>query len=290
MIDKRFQTIYIEISNICNLQCTFCPVVERDKKVMSVDDFQNVLEQAAPMTEKVCLHLMGEPLAHPDFEKIHSLCVKAKIPIQITTNGILIERYQDLILSSPIIRQINFSIHSFKDNFPNRPLSEYVSPIFSFSKNASKQKPELYINYRLWNLKSDAQNDNDEFIEACEKAFDISVKRTFEIGAIKSKKIWNRVYLHFDTRFEWPSPALQMLGEKGSCHGMRKQIGIHADGTVVPCCLDKEARINLGNCLDDELESIINSERALSMIKGFDQGVFVEDLCKRCSFARRFKS
>src|SRR5690606_4953796 len=141
-----FKKIYIEISNICNLQCSFCPVVERDKKIMSVEHFTHVLNQAMPLTEEVCLHLMGEPLAHPQFEKIVAM-IPSSTPLFLTTNGTLIQRHAaTLLASSSNIKQINFSLHALAD----RP--HCLQPIFEFSKAMLDVRPEVYMNFRLWNL------------------------------------------------------------------------------------------------------------------------------------------
>ncbi len=281
--------VYIEISNICNLQCTFCPVVERDKNVMSLEDFKRILAEAAPLAEEVCLHLMGEPLAHPEFSKILRVCEEAGAQIQLTTNGVVIDKRADEILNSKIIRQINFSIQAYKDNFPNRPLEGYLNSIINFTKDAFEKKPEMYINYRLWNQsESRDERENEEFYGLIEKAFNIEINRNVQVESIKSKKLLNRLYLHFDSRFDWPSMDLPFQGSKGRCHALISHIGIHADGTVVPCCLDKEAEIPLGNCLESDLVSILNSERAIAMKTGFQNNQRVEKFCQHCTYINRF--
>ncbi len=285
-----FKRVYIEISNICNLQCSFCPVVERDHKVLECESFEKILRQVGPLTHEVCLHLMGEPTAHPNFSKIIKTCTDFNTPIQLTTNGISIEKDQHVFLSKNTIRQINFSIQSYKDNFPERPLETYLLPLLRFSKKLNKKRPEVYINFRLWNMASSDNGDdsNKEFFDILEYFYKIKINRSTQVEAIKSKRIWEKVYLHFDSRFIWPSLELSKQGESGRCHGLSYHIGIHADGTVVPCCLDKEAKINLGNCLNENLTDILSSDRALKIKKGFQNNELVEDLCQRCLFIRRF--
>jgi radical SAM protein with 4Fe4S-binding SPASM domain len=283
-----FKRVYIEISNICNLQCSFCPVVDRDNKILEIDAFKKILKQVAPITEEACLHLMGEPIAHPNFAQIISICCDLNVPIQLTTNGVVIEQKKKILLENNSIRQINFSIQSYKDNFPDRSLKDYLLPIFDFTKELYQRRPEVYVNYRLWNMADQEEPDNEEFFNLLESYFNIEVNRRVQVEAIKSKKIKDRLYLHFDSRFEWPSLDLPLLGTKGRCHGLISHIGIHADGTVVPCCLDKEALITLGNCLEKDLASILNSDRALAMEHGFKNNNLVEDLCQRCPYIRRF--
>lgn len=254
---------------------------------MSLQQFEKTIQQASPLAEEICLHLMGEPLAHPEFEKIIELCEKYKAQIQVTTNGLLLKKYQTLLTNSKIVRQVNFSLQAFKDNFPDRHLDQYLLPILEFVKGAHQVRPELYINFRMWNQLSQ-QEDNSDIFEYIEKYFDIEINRNIEVSAIKSKRIWNRLYLHFDSRFEWPSLDATYQGKQGRCNGVLSHVGIHADGVVVPCCLDDKATINLGNCLEESLESILNNDRTSAMREGFSNGVLVEDLCQRCSFIKRF--
>jgi radical SAM protein with 4Fe4S-binding SPASM domain len=261
--------------------------VEKDKKLMDVVEFEAVLKQEAPLAEIVCLHLLGEPLAHPRFSEILDVCERYNTQIELTTNGILIKRYKERILNSPCIRQVNFSIQAFKDNFPERDLDPYLIPLFEFAKESHTQRPELYTNFRLWNQESNDSDNEDVFLKI-ESYFNITINRNVETGAIKSKRIWNRLYLHFDSRFEWPSFSLPHQGAHGRCHGTVNHIGIHADGTVVPCCLDKNAAINLGNVNEQSLQTILDSERFVTMRDGFLKGVLVEPFCQHCSFIKRF--
>ncbi|MEI6093018.1 MAG: radical SAM/SPASM domain-containing protein [bacterium] len=284
-----FKRVYIEISNICNLSCSFCPKVKREKKDMSVDDFEKILKQVSPLTEEICLHLMGEPLTHPALDKIIHICESHGTKVQLTTNGILIDEFEKTILDSKAIRQINFSIQSFQDNFPDKDFDGYLLKIMNFCLKATKERPEMYINLRLWNSGEEA-TDNEKTFVYLQNLLNIKINRTVDIKSIKSKKIWNNVYLHFDSRFEWPSLDLPIRGNTGTCHGMIGHFGILVDGTVVPCCLDKDAIISLGNCLKEELQVILNRKRPIKIVEGFRKGILEEELCKHCSYIQRFSS
>jgi radical SAM protein with 4Fe4S-binding SPASM domain len=287
----RFFRTYIEISNICNLQCTFCPEVEREKKILSIDQFRKILKQVLPYSEQICLHLMGEPLAHPEFEKILNICNEEKAVVHLTTNGTYLQKFGfETFLNSPSLRQINFSLHSYKDNFPDKDIRPYLFDILQFSKQAIKEKPELYINYRLWNLPeaTGRKDENQEIIDHICEYFQVPLNERVDVRFKKSKNIAGRVYFHFDTRFDWPSMLDPLRDKRGFCHALSQQIGIHADGTVVPCCLDKEANITLGNVLESSFEEILNSPRLQKMREGFQKHLLVEELCQKCTFIKRF--
>lgn len=284
----QFKKIYLEISNLCNIQCSFCPVVERDNQIMSLDSILAIFDKINPFTQEVCLHLMGEPTAHPEFEKIIELAEIKGIKLNITTNGLLIKRKALSLLKSSAVRQVNFSLQSYRDNFPDKPLESYLLPILNFTKELFELRDDVYVNYRLWNVGA-TETKNNDFFRIIETELGIRINPAVQVEHIKSKKIWKKLYLHFDSRFEWPDLKRDELAVSGRCHGLGNHIGIHADGTVVPCCLDKEAVINLGNILESELDEILNSSLAKEIKTGFDSNVLTHDLCRRCQYIQRFK-
>ena len=288
---KRFFKIHVEISNICNLQCTFCPEVIRTKKMIDVDLFRNIIQQIAPLTEQVAFHLMGEPLVHPKLETFVEICGELGVPIFLVSNGVLLTEKRAQILLNPAFRQVNFSLHSFPDNYPEKDPTEYLEKIFQFTERALVERPELYINYRLWNLQEvrGKGGRNQDLLDAVETRFGKEIGRTFDVIQNKSRKIKGRLYLHYDTEFVWPSPHLPLLGDQGTCHGLSQHFGILVDGTVVPCCLDKEGNIPLGNVRDATVLEILGNPRSQAILRGFHEGKLKEDLCQKCQYVRRFE-
>jgi radical SAM protein with 4Fe4S-binding SPASM domain len=289
----RFHKTYIEISNICNLQCTFCPEVDRPKKILSPEQFAIILKQVLPHTDQITLHLMGEPLSHPDFLKILKICDELGAKVNLTTNGTLLQKYRfEDFFNSTSLRQINFSLHSFTDNFPNEDIRSYLYDILAFSKEASLVKPEMYINYRLWNISNteDDELKNKKIIDYVCEYFQVPINEKIDVAFKKSKNITGRIYFHFDSRFRWPSPLDPEIGDKGFCHALSQQIGIHADGTVIPCCLDKEANIPLGNILNENFQDILQKKRLTEMRDGFKNHLLTEELCKKCTYIKRFQN
>lgn len=285
---KRFEKIYVEISNVCNLQCDFCPEVEREKGFMDAGLFTRVVADAAPLAEQVCLHLMGEPLTHPRFAELINICASRDLPVNLTTNGVLLNAERADALLHPIVRQVNFSVHSFEANFPGQDVGPYLEKIFSFTRRAFERRPDLYVNYRLWNLDGADAGRNEALIARIEAAFGVDVGRQVDVRWRKGRHVDNRLYLHFDSRFEWPNPASPLLSETGTCRALSSHLGVLTDGTVVPCCLDKEGVTVLGDARRQTLSEVLAGERAAAMARGFKEGRLVEDLCRRCAFIGRF--
>ncbi len=287
-----FDRIYIEISNICNLQCNFCPEVLRPKKMMSIENFENILTKIKPYTKAVTLHVMGEPLAHPNFSSFITILEKVQIPLILTTNGTLLNRHEELLIKSSVIKQINFSLHSFFNNFPNKDITSYLKSIVHFSQSFTSTHPESFINYRLWNLQeqeSHLELQNEKILSQLANYFSLgAIPPLVDVKKQKSFRLERHIKLHFDTEFEWPQLNSNSPSTHGFCYGLKNQLAILTEGTVVPCCLDKEAVINLGSIFDSDLNSLLMSDRAQNIINGFKKGVATEPLCLKCQFKTRF--
>ncbi len=288
---KRFSKINIEISNICNLQCSFCPEVIRTKQLMDLDLFESVIQQVAPLTELVCFHLMGDPLVHPKLTEMVNICEKYQTKIFFVTNGVLLKESHSELLLNPVFYQVNFSLHSFFDNFKNKDPQNYLAKIFQWTETALLKRPDLYINYRLWNLQDvrGEKTENQEMLYRIENYFKFKLPTGIDVRKQKGIVIKNKLYLHFDTEFIWPDINLPVLGSKGSCYGLSSHFGILVDGTVVPCCLDKEAAIPLGNIKQNKIDDILNNARAQQILQGFKKNKLVENLCQRCQYIERFQ-
>ncbi len=289
---KKFSKINIEISNICNLQCSFCPEVVRTKQLMDLNLFENIIQQIAGLTELVCFHLMGDPLVHPKLTEMVQICEKYHVKIFFVTNGVLLKENHSKLLLSPSFHQVNFSLHSFFDNFKDKSPTAYLNKIFQWTDSAFLNRPDLYINYRLWNLQDvrGDQSKNQDMLSHIEDYFHFKLKALVDVRRQKSVRIKNRLYLHFDTEFIWPDIKLPVLGDQGTCYGLSSHFGILVDGTVVPCCLDKEAAIPLGNIKQNKIEEILNNARSQAILAGFQKNKLVENLCQRCQYIERFKT
>ena len=288
---KKFKKVYIEITNVCNLSCSFCPKTTRASKFMTADEFETILIKINHLTDYLYFHLMGEPLLHPELEKLLDIAEKYNKKVIITTNGTLITKQHDLLLKSKAIYKVVFSIHSFEANNSEILLENYLNNIISFCKNAS-EKTEVITALRLWNFdKENLKGDNslnNEIFEMISKAFNLNYFKLDDFVSSRGIKLYDRVYLQTAEKFEWPDVSKNEISGKAFCYGLRDHFGIHSDGTVVPCCLDNNGEISLGNCLSENIDDIFSSERARAIYNGFSSRTACEELCKRCEYVTRF--
>ena len=291
---RKFKKLYIEITNVCNLACSFCPKTERKSEFMKTDTFAKILEQIKPHAEYIFFHVKGEPLLHPEIDKFLDLSFEKGFKVNITTNGTLINKAKDKIMLKPALRQINFSLHSFRGNEGGDNEEEYINNILSFVREA-RDKTDVIVSFRLWNLEQDnlvnlKSKRNRGILEILEKEFDLPYKIQEEVTLARGIKIADKVYLNQDYTFVWPDLKEEEDDGIGFCYGLRNQVAILVDGTVVPCCLDGEGIINLGNINNIPFSEIVESERANNIFEGFSKRQAVEELCRKCGYRKKFGS
>jgi radical SAM protein with 4Fe4S-binding SPASM domain len=288
---KKFKKIYVEVTNICNLSCNFCPKTSRKLKYMDKKSFKNIINEIKPYTDHVYFHLMGEPFLNKELETFLEICRENQLKVNITTNGTLINEVKNILLKSSALRQVNISLHSFEANEESVDFRKYINNIIDFVKEAAKET-DIICSLRLWNLDTvySANNTmNVDIFKLLQEEFEISFDLRESLKEKNSFKLRKNVYISMGEKFKWPSLKVEELGERAFCYGLRDQIGILVDGTVVPCCLDSEGSIPLGNIFENHLEEILSSKRAQDIYNGFSQRKAVEELCKRCGFINRVR-
>ena len=276
---KRFNKIYLEISNVCNLRCAFCPGTKRTPRVMTEAEFSTLLPKLRPYSDYLYFHLMGEPLCHPQLERFLQLAGDAGFKVILTTNGTLLQKNTDILLRSEALHKVNISLHAFEANDLAIPFADYLQQCFLFGQASAGRK---LITYRLWNQGGqDARNE--EILAVMAQHFPkpwIQERRGTRIG--------DRTYLEYGNKFDWPDLSAADGGEAVFCYGLRDQIGVLCDGTVVPCCLDHDGDLALGNLFSQDMAEILASPRAKAIYQGFSSRKAAEALCRRCGYARRF--
>ena len=276
---KRFAKVYLEISNLCNLSCAFCPGTKRKKHAMTEAEFASLLPKLRPYTDFLYFHLMGEPLLHPLLPKFLELAGEQGFKVILTTNGSLLQQRQETLLHAPALHKVNISLHAFEANDLDVPFTEYLHRCFAYGQAAQGTKITVF---RLWN-NGGADEKNVEIIAGLKKYF----PEPWE-DSRKGIRIGEKVFLEYGDKFDWPDLGAEDGGDAVFCYGLRDQIGVLCDGTVVPCCLDHEGDLALGNLHQQDLADILETPRATGIYEGFRNRKACEELCRKCGYARRF--
>ena len=267
----KFKRIYIEITNVCNLNCSFCSKSSKSNREMTSEEFKEVLSKINNYTDYIYLHVKGEPLTHHNLDKILDITKEYNKKVCITTNGVFLKDRLDILSKYDNIYQINISLHS-ENNKDN-----YLEDIFEVVDNLEYP----YISYRFWTLDKSLDTLNNKYLDM--------IRLKYKVNELYDKmKLDNKVYLSLDSKFDWPSTSRSYYKEEGTCLGGKSQLAILSNGVVSICCLDSEGESNLGNIFTDSMEDIISSDKFKNTINGFNDNKVYLDICKHCSYKERF--
>lgn len=280
MNKQKYSRVYVEITNICNRNCSFCPGTVRIPKRMTSSEFDLISEKLRSITDYIYLHVMGEPLTHPEVCDFIRRASDKGFKVALTTNGTLLEKRSDELVRSGLYKA-NISLHSFEKG-EEREYIDYILECCKFADLASKNG--ILTIMRLWNNGC----DNGRNINTLEMIKSFFPNDEWKSGS-RGIRIRNKLHIEYGDRFEWPDVMAADRGCDVFCHGLGDHFAILCDGTVVPCCLDREGAIPLGNIFLDSPENILSSERAKKMVLGFQNKRAEEELCRKCGYARRFK-
>lgn len=274
---------YVEITNRCNLRCAFCPGTGRPPRDMTPEEFRLLAPEIRKVTRFVYFHVMGEPLGHPQLPQMLDIADEHDLRVILTTNGTLLPTRTQLLLSSPALHKVNISLHSMEANGA-MTMDAYIRACGAFAKAAGSHG--IICCLRLWNLDGEIpglHQLNEEILLLLHEIFPTQWAENSKGFCLAPK-----VFLEWGQRFEWPDPATRDRGKVGFCQALRDQVGILSDGTVVPCCLDHEGELALGNAFTTPLSQILNTPQARALYDGFSRRQRVAELCRHCGYAERF--
>lgn len=272
-----YSRVYVEITNICNMNCSFCHGHNRPPRQMTELEYAHLLEQLSGQTQYIYHHLMGEPLIHPLLPRFIEMAYQAGFHPMITTNGTLLDSRGDSLLGKGL-HKVNISLHSFEgDGLDSH--SHYIDKIAVFAEKANQTG--TIISLRLWNNGCDDGRNDTTLSLLREKLSGQWSQNT------RGYRIRDGLFLEWGDRFVWPDRNAQDYGEQVFCYGLRDHFGILCDGTVVPCCLDSDGSIDLGNVFQEDLSDILSSPRAKAIAEGFRCRKATEEFCRHCGYAQR---
>ncbi len=282
-----YSRVYVEITNICNRSCSFCPGTVRPHRRMSLAEFDTVADRLRGVTEYIYYHVMGEPLTHPQLPDFIRLAKDKGFKSAITTNGTLLPSHGKELVEAGVYK-VNISVHSFEDGEDGEALEKYLDGLLDFADYASKNGVLTVL--RLWNLDGHGQalgGNNTRTLDYLRTRFPDTEETPWKFSA-RGARLRDKLHLEYGDRFEWPDMEATDRGNGVFCYGLKNHFAILCDGRVVPCCLDREGAIALGNIFEAPVEDILLSPRAQAMREGFQRRCATEVLCRRCGYARRF--
>lgn len=265
--------VYLEITNACNLDCPFCSYTKAGE-YMDIEDIDDCLIQIKQFCNYIYLHILGEPLLHPEFNRILDLLDEYGMYLQLVTNGTLLDKYPD-ILDHACLRKLSISVHSVKDVDVSDSYFETINRLIE-----SETDKAIELRFYDRNRLDDKLN---AYLDELYGRYEI--KETSRDG---SYKLNDHTYIYFQELFRWPHIEDETISEYGYCHGGTDMIAINVKKDVTLCCLDPLAHNAIGNLEKSSLKQILNSELYNSYLENIRNKRLIFPLCQKCSYRSRF--
>ncbi len=275
----RFKKIYLEITNVCNLRCPFCPPGRRPPAFMGREEYLRALEQLRPYTQYLYFHVKGEPLLHPLLPEFLALAGERDFQVNLTTNGVLLARQRETLLAAPALRQLNLSLHSYQGE-AHGAAADYIAAAADYARRAAALGK--FTVFRIWTLDRErgADQTSRKLLELLGRQFPQAGELAEHSGE-RSLALGEHIFLSFEEEFAWPSLSAPIIPGPGTCYGARRMLGVLCDGTLIPCCLDGEGECPLGNLFTEELADILARPPYGEMVRGFQERRITQELCRR---------
>lgn len=272
---------FLEITNACNLACSFCHGTRRELRYLSRDEFVRAAGELRPFADYLYFHLMGEPLLHPELAAFLTIAGELGFRVILTTNGTLLAQRAEQLLGATALHKVSISLHAYEANACGMSLERYLTDCFTFCAAAAERG--IIAVMRLWN-RGGEDTLNPLILQQMHRFFDGGTEAAWK-PIYSGYKIREKVFLEWGERFDWPDLEGAYVGDDHGCYGLRDQVGVLSDGTVVPCCLDADGAIALGNIFRAPLDEILSSPRAEALRRALSQRHVTEPLCLRCGYA-----
>lgn len=262
--------IYLEITNACNLNCPFCEN-EKGHYFMPIDIIKDCLKQIKEVCDYVYLHVLGEPLLHPDIEEILSYCDNINLHVQLVSNGLLLNKD---ILRHKCLRKLAISLHAVNNVDINNSYFNNIEEIISDNK--------VNVELRFYDY-SNLDDKLKDFIKKLHKKYQIE-----ETTKKNSYKLKDNTYIYVQDFFRWPNINDDVIGTVGKCLGAVSQIAILHDLRVTLCCLDPKGHNSIGSLSNSSLKEILAGKEYKKVLEDLKNNQLTKELCTKCSYRLRF--
>jgi sulfatase maturation enzyme AslB (radical SAM superfamily) len=311
--DFNISWVFVEITNICNMHCRFCPSdsLKRPKEFMDFDLFKKTIDQLAMLepSRPILLHNLGEPLLHAEIFKFIDYAASRDINIYLFTNGLeLLDNIQE-ICRRDNIKTMAISVQTptpetYEMRGSSKPFGAYMGDIYKaidyFIQSDSRMLVEIYLAdtrhlpFRNWDVLTDPKEALHTFKEICRRishtegqfndipANFMDEKYFLYSMILNGHKIDLRIRKFATWGNLFPKKALLEQRIEGvlpySCDIADNNIVVLADGTISMCCLDIEGELNLGNIRDVTISDALLSNRRATIISD----IASSQLCREC--------
>ena len=273
--------ITVELTNNCNVLCTFC---NRNKICMDIgymDEalFKKIIDEASDhLPIKLVPFFRGEPLMHPQIADFIKYAKGKGIgPIQLATNALLLDDEMSDKLIDSGLDYISFSLDTtdaelYKESRLNGVLNVSRENVVNFCKKCKKiaQKGEFVPRTQVSTINiEEYMSTQEEFIDFWKKHVD--VVRVYEQHDEKGRLVDENL-----------QKKLDIFHTRKPCRKVFTDMIIYWDGSLALCNYDWDEKRDLGNINKMSISEAWNSENYELIRRKHNSGSFEDEICNDC--------
>ncbi len=243
----------LEPTSICNLRCPECPSgngsLTRKKGFLSVSLAREVIEQQAQHLSYLQLYLQGEPFLHPELPEIIEIANQSNLYTSISTNAQHLSTDNIKQLLDAGLHKIIISMDGFtQDTYGKYRVGGDVNKVKKVLEDLAKFKKQRKSRLPFIELQCLVFKHNEHEIEALK---DYAKQQSVNKFTLKRAQIYHAQrktsWLPVNTKFSRYNEQGNAKTKSQACSRLWTTLVITWEGTVIPCCFDKDAHYAVSN-------------------------------------------
>jgi radical SAM protein with 4Fe4S-binding SPASM domain len=292
-------SLMMEPTNACNLKCPTCPTgtgkLNRPKRMMTMDEFKGIIDQAKGRVESLVLWNYGEPFLHKDILDMVAYAEAASIETVVSTNGHFFPSvdYCRKVVSSGLHKLIvcvdgldQETVVHLRTNASLEKITTGLKYMVQARKEMASKTPEIQLQFIL--MKHNEHQKESARRMALELGVDIFCVKP--VGLDTNDPDFQRLAQELlpndlsDSHFERDAAGHVTVKGKApdQCWWLSNVAVINSDGTVVPCCYDLYSSHIMGNAFQQPLAEIWRGPAYRQFRRGLRKDRKSIPICREC--------
>lgn len=289
--------IQVEPTNICNLQCSLCPVTEglkRPKGHMSLELFKRFIDDTGEYVFLIILWDWGEPFLNPSVYEMISYAKGKGIKLVSSTNGHVfanVEHAKKVVNSG--LDTLIFAVDGItQETYESYRKRGDLGTLLQGIRNVVNAKRTLEMDTPLINFRFIPMKHNEHELPmlkdfAGSLGVDVLTIKTLNphCESIREEDI---AFLPQDTfyqRFKYDHEGYRYRRKRNPCKALWNNPIIHWDGKISPCTYDPHDDYTVGDYSSTAFEEIWWGSATRKLRRLFRKDYQKIHQCNWCSYA-----
>jgi radical SAM protein with 4Fe4S-binding SPASM domain len=284
----------IEPTNVCNLSCPLCVTgngsMERANGRMDFETYRQLIDELADRAIYLVLFHQGEPYLHRQFNKFVAYAKRRGLYVTTSSNAHYFdEKTAEATVASGLDTIIISVDGATQETYSRYRVGGSLEKVLAGARNLVAAKKRLRRKTPYIYLQCLIMQHNEHELAAMEKlarelGVDRFLKKTVQVETFAEAQEWLPAADHF-RRYNLTEENFAVKGGKGACPRPWLTTLVNWDGSVSPCCFDKNGHHRTGDLQTTPSFAAVWQSDGYA---GFRQKLLTHrreiDMCRNCNY------